>query len=165
MTGDVSWFMRLLKQRFSVWYNRTHGREGTLWSERFRSVAVEDSEEAVLAMAAYIDLNPVRAGMVEDPRDYRWSTAGAAAAGSEFARKAIGRVCALAWERVAEGALARERAGERGGAEARERGPESARWRGNAGRKERRRVRWRGSAGLGKRGACQSDRARGAWRL
>ena len=39
--GDVSEFMKALKQRFSVWYNRTHGRYGTLWAERFKSVLVE----------------------------------------------------------------------------------------------------------------------------
>lgn len=69
--GDVSEFMKAVKQRFSVWYNRTHQRFGTLWAERFKSVLVEGSGNALQTVAAYIDLNPVRAGIVEDPKDYR----------------------------------------------------------------------------------------------
>ena len=70
--GDVSEYMKTLKQRFSVWYNRTHGRFGTLWAERFKSVLVEGKGNPLQTMAAYIDLNPVRAGMVDDPKDYRF---------------------------------------------------------------------------------------------
>ncbi|MEO8352093.1 MAG: transposase [Chthoniobacteraceae bacterium] len=68
----VSAFMKGLKQRFTQWFNRRHARKGTLWEERFRSVLVEGAGEALAAMAAYIDLNPVRAAMVSDPKDYRW---------------------------------------------------------------------------------------------
>ncbi|HKK17211.1 MAG TPA: transposase, partial [Opitutales bacterium] len=39
--GDVSEYMKAVKQRFSVWYNRSHQRYGTLWAERFKSVLVE----------------------------------------------------------------------------------------------------------------------------
>jgi len=70
--GDVSEYMKTLKQRFSVWYNRTHGRFGTLWAERFKSVLVEGKGNPLQTMAAYIDLNPVRAGLVDDPKDYRF---------------------------------------------------------------------------------------------
>ncbi len=49
---DVSWFNRLLKQRFSAWYNRRTGRKGTLWEERFKSVLVDGCGEALLTMAA-----------------------------------------------------------------------------------------------------------------
>lgn len=82
---DVSWFMRLLKQRFSQWFNRRAGRKGTLWEERFKSVLVEGTSEALATMAAYIDLNPVRARMVFEPGDYRWSGYAAAQAGDEQA--------------------------------------------------------------------------------
>ena len=61
--GDVSIFMKELKQRFSIWYNRSHGRFGTLWAERFRSVLVEGRPFALQTVAAYIELNPVRAGL------------------------------------------------------------------------------------------------------
>ncbi|MCP5526480.1 MAG: transposase [Verrucomicrobiales bacterium] len=73
--GDVSAFMKEFKQRFSRWYNRRHKRFGTLWAERFKSLLVEDTPEVVEKVAAYIDLNPVRAGRVRDPKDYRWSGA------------------------------------------------------------------------------------------
>jgi REP element-mobilizing transposase RayT len=70
---DVSEFMKTFKQRFSIWYNRAHKRQGTLWSERFSSTIVQsDRFFAMEAVAAYIDLNPVRARLVEDPKDYRW---------------------------------------------------------------------------------------------
>jgi len=72
LMGDVSQFMKLLKQRFSIWFNRTHARHGTLWSERFKSVLVEGNGNVLSTMAAYIDLNPVRAGLVDDPKDYRF---------------------------------------------------------------------------------------------
>jgi REP element-mobilizing transposase RayT len=77
---DLSEFMKTLLQRFTRWFNRTRGRTGTLWEERFKSVIVE-SGIAARTMAAYIDLNPVRAGMVEDPADYRWSSYGEAVGG------------------------------------------------------------------------------------
>lgn len=43
-----------------------------MWEDRFRSVLVEGRGHALRTMAAYIDLNPVRAGLCEDPKDYRW---------------------------------------------------------------------------------------------
>ena len=80
---DLSSFMKTLKQRFSIWYNRNHGeRRGTLWMERFKSVLVEGKGNPVQTMAAYIDLNPVRAGLVEDPKDYRFCGYAEAVAGS-----------------------------------------------------------------------------------
>ena len=74
---DLSEFMKGVKQRFTQWYNRTHHRTGTLWEGRFRSVLVE-SGYAARVVAAYIDLNPVRAGIVTRPENYRWSSYGAA---------------------------------------------------------------------------------------
>ena len=62
--------MKTLPQRFTRWFNRTHQRSGTLWEERYKSVIVE-SGIAARTMAASIDLNPVRAGMVSDPAEYR----------------------------------------------------------------------------------------------
>jgi REP element-mobilizing transposase RayT len=77
---DLSEFMKTLLQRFTRWFNRTHDRTGTLWEQRYKSVIVE-SGEAARTMAAYIDLNPVRAGMVSDPAEYRWSSYGEAIGG------------------------------------------------------------------------------------
>lgn len=92
LMSDVSAFMKLLKQRFSVWFNRTHGRFGTLWSERFKSVLVEDGGTALRTMAAYIDLNAVRAGLVADPADYRFCGYAEAVAGRTAARRGLLRV-------------------------------------------------------------------------
>jgi REP element-mobilizing transposase RayT len=92
---DVSGFMRLVKQRYSIWHNKTHERYGTLWAERFKSVLVEPQSEVVRMMAAYIDLNCVRAGLASDPKDYRFCGYGEAVAGRERAqnglRSVIGR--------------------------------------------------------------------------
>ena len=68
---DVSIFMKELKGLFAQWFNREEDRHGVLWSERFKSVLVEGGE-ALMAVAAYIDLNPVRAGLCLDPKDYRF---------------------------------------------------------------------------------------------
>jgi hypothetical protein len=79
---DLSEFMKSLLERFTKWFNRRHSRCGHLWEDRFKSVIVE-SGVAARTMAAYIDLNPVRAGMVEDPADYRWSSYGEAIGGGK----------------------------------------------------------------------------------
>jgi REP element-mobilizing transposase RayT len=86
---DVSWFIRLLKQRFTQWLNSRDGRTGTLWEGRFRSVLVEAKGSTLATMAAYIDLNPIRAGIVSDPKDYRWSGYGEAVAGNRLAREGL----------------------------------------------------------------------------
>ena len=86
---DISQFMKTLKQRFSTWYNRTHDREGTLWSERYKSTLVEGTGAALRITSAYIDLNPVRAKVVDDPKEYRWSGYGEAMEGSVRARRGI----------------------------------------------------------------------------
>ncbi len=74
---DLSCFMQCFKMRFTQWYNKTYERKGTLWEGRFKSVLVEDGY-AARVMSIYIDLNPVRAGMVKRPEDYRWSSYGQA---------------------------------------------------------------------------------------
>ena len=94
---DLSEFMKGLLIRFTKWFNRTHERTGTLWEERFRSVIVE-SGIAARTIAAYIDLNPVRAGMVKDPADYRWSSYGEAVGSGprgngKKAREGLVRAC------------------------------------------------------------------------
>lgn len=77
--ASLPMFVKILKQRFSLLYNRQHGRVGTLWEDRFHSVLVENTPATLRAVAAYIDLNPVRAGLVHDPKDYRFSGYGEAA--------------------------------------------------------------------------------------
>ncbi|MFU8848066.1 MAG: transposase [Opitutales bacterium] len=92
--GDVSEFMKTVKQRFSVWFNRSHERFGTLWAERFKSVLVEGRGNPLQTMAAYIDLNPVRAGLVEDPKDYRFCGYAEAVAGNKLACAGLWRIWA-----------------------------------------------------------------------
>ena len=59
---DLSSFFKELKGQFAQWYNRRHERYGVLWAERFKSVLLEGGQ-AVAAVGAYIELNPVRAGL------------------------------------------------------------------------------------------------------
>ena len=86
------------------WHNRRQGRKGTLWEERFKSVLVE-SGQALVTMATYIDLNPVRAGLVEDPKEYRWCGYAAAVAGKKHARSGL-RTAMTTWAHgdIGEGA-------------------------------------------------------------
>lgn len=86
---DLSEFMKTLKQKFTSWFNRRHDRVGTLWESRFKSVLVEGSWGCLLRVAAYIDLNAVRAGMVVDPKDYRWCGYAEAVAGDRQARRGL----------------------------------------------------------------------------
>jgi len=65
--------MKHLGQRYVQYINRTYRRTGTLWEGRFRSCLTQN-EKYVLACYRYIELNPVRAGMVEHPADYAWSS-------------------------------------------------------------------------------------------
>ena len=100
--GNISEFEKVLKQGFSVWYNKRNKRRGTLWMERFKSVLVEDSIDAREITAAYIDLNPVRAEMVEDPKNYRFCGYGAAMSGDGRCRLGIMRVVGIDdWENAA----------------------------------------------------------------
>jgi REP element-mobilizing transposase RayT len=93
---DLSEFMKTLLQRFTRWHNHRTDRRGNLWEEAFKSVIVEDGL-AARTMAAYIDLNPVRAGMVQDPAEYRWSSYGEAmgATGRSGAKAKAGLVRAI----------------------------------------------------------------------
>ena len=72
---QLSEFVKEIKQTFSRYYNKRHKRRGFFWSDRFKSVLVEDGETLINCLA-YVDLNPIRAGLVERPDDYRWSSLG-----------------------------------------------------------------------------------------
>ncbi|MGJ8690949.1 MAG: transposase [Thalassotalea sp.] len=65
--------MKCLGQRYVQYINRTYRRSGTLWEGRFRSCLAQD-EGYVLSCYRYIELNPVRANMVNKPSDYPWSS-------------------------------------------------------------------------------------------
>jgi hypothetical protein len=86
--------MKLLKQRFTVRYNKAHDRKGTLWESRFKSTLIEGAGDTLATVSAYIELNPVRAGIVEDPAEYAWSSYGKACQGDKKALEGIRTVVA-----------------------------------------------------------------------
>jgi putative transposase len=77
----ISNAMKAVGERYVRYFNRKHGRTGTLWEGRFRS-SVVDSERYFLTCQLYIELNPVRARIVRHPREYPWSSYLSNASGS-----------------------------------------------------------------------------------
>ncbi len=73
--SSLSEFVREIKVGFARYYNRRHNRRGYFWGDRFKSVIVDKGETLVNCLA-YIDLNPLRAGIVKRPEDYRWNSLG-----------------------------------------------------------------------------------------
>jgi putative transposase len=72
--------MQALGRRYVLYFNKRHQRTGTLWEGRYRSPLIAD-ERYWLTCLRYIELNPVRAGIVTAPTDYQWSSARAHARG------------------------------------------------------------------------------------
>lgn len=104
---DLSNFVKDIKLRFSKWYNGLNERKGTLWEERFRSIVIEGQGNVLLRVAAYIELNPLRARLVNDPREYRWCSYTESLAGGKTAREGIislvsGMGNALNWEKASK---------------------------------------------------------------
>ncbi len=97
---DVSHFNKLLKMRISIWFNQKHKRKGTLWEAPFKSVLVGDGD-ALETTAAYIDLNPIRAGIVSDPKDYRFCGYAAAMVGVRKAREGLESIYLAEWKEIA----------------------------------------------------------------
>lgn len=89
---DLSEFTKGIKQRFSMWYNTQNNRKGTLWEERFKSVLIDGDGSALLKVAAYIELNPVRAGICSDPKDYDWCSFAESLTGENLTRSAINQL-------------------------------------------------------------------------
>ena len=77
---SVSRMMKAVGERYVRAFNKRHKRTGTLWEGRFKSTIV-DSERYLFTLYRYIELNPVRAGLVEHPREFPWSSHGANAFG------------------------------------------------------------------------------------
>lgn len=73
--------MQTVGRRYVGRFNRVHGRSGTLWEGRYKATLV-DADAYFFACMRYIELNPVRAGMVQAPGDYRWSSHAANAFGA-----------------------------------------------------------------------------------
>ena len=73
--SNLSEFVREIKVGFARHYNRHHSRRGYFWGDRFKSVIVEKGETLINCLA-YIDLNPLRAGLVDRSEEYRWNSLG-----------------------------------------------------------------------------------------
>jgi REP element-mobilizing transposase RayT len=73
--SSLSEFVREIKVGFARYYNKKHNRRGYFWGDRFKSVIVDKGETLVNCLA-YIDLNPLRAGIVNRPEEYRWNSLG-----------------------------------------------------------------------------------------
>jgi putative transposase len=102
--NNLSIFFKELKGRFAQWFNRRHRRYGVLWAERFKSLLLEGGR-AVATVAAYIALNPVRAALCADPKEYRYcGYAEALARGRAAAREKIRTILGLpqtsSWEEL-----------------------------------------------------------------
>ena len=70
---DVSELMRNIQSAFAMWFNKAFKRSGGLWQDRFKSTLLGD-EQAVLDCMLYVDLNPVRAGLVRRPEEHKGSS-------------------------------------------------------------------------------------------
>lgn len=74
--------MQSVGRRYVQYFNYTYDRTGTLWEGRYKATLI-DSERYLLTCMRYIELNPVRAGMVNHPADYPWSSYQCNAQGGE----------------------------------------------------------------------------------
>ena len=97
---DLSFFMKELKQRFSTWHNFREQRKGPVWEERFKSSLIENKPDYLATAAAYIDLNPVRAGLVKDPKDYRFCGYAEALTGGDLAQSGLAVLAELFGKRT-----------------------------------------------------------------
>jgi REP element-mobilizing transposase RayT len=71
--ATISQIMHWLNTTYTKYFNREHQRKGHLFHDRFHSVLI-DKDAYLLEVSRYVHLNPVRAGIVEHPEDYKWSS-------------------------------------------------------------------------------------------
>jgi Transposase and inactivated derivatives len=88
---DISPFVKTVKDAFCHSYKHRHGTGGAVWGRtRFKSAAVASDFATLATVAAYIDLNAVRAKIVRHPKSYKWCSLGAAKKGDRFALEGMG---------------------------------------------------------------------------
>ena len=104
---DLSQFCKTFKEAYTQDYNRRHENTGTIWEGRFKSILLEGSFRALMTVAGYVHLNPVRAAMVERPEESRWTGYGAGCQGDPAAqdglRSLVSRACGAddsSWEQA-----------------------------------------------------------------
>ena len=96
---DLSEFCKTLKQHYSMSYNVRHGYSGSIWGARFKSMVLSPDYETLMTVGAYIDLNPVRASVVQEAQAYAWSGWGQAHRGHAGARRGLSLLVAAAYAR------------------------------------------------------------------
>ncbi len=96
---DLSQFCKTLKETYSMSYNFRHAHVGTIWGSRFKSILLSPDYKTLMTVGSYIDLNPVRAEIVENPGAYRWSGYGTAIRGNVLSRNGICSMVAAAYIR------------------------------------------------------------------
>jgi len=94
---DLSQFCKTLKETYSMSYNYRHAHVGTIWGSRFKSILLSPDSKTLMTVGAYIELNPVRAEIVEAPGEYRWSGCGTAIRGNMLSRKGLCMMVAAAY--------------------------------------------------------------------
>ena len=107
--NDISEFLKTYKEMFNVWYkdyaqkrDPEHRRySGSIWDGRFKSTMIEDGEYLKRCMA-YVSMNPVRAGMVKQVKDYRWSYV-ESLQNAAFAGPVPEEVMGRRWRQISEG--------------------------------------------------------------
>ena len=106
---DLSQFCKTFKETYTQDYNKRHENTGTIWEGRFKSILLEGSYRAMMTVAGYIHLNPVRAAMADAPEDARNAGYGAACHGDFAAqdglRALVSRVCRAedsSWDQARE---------------------------------------------------------------
>ena len=86
---DLSQFCKTFKETYTQDYNRRHENTGTIWEGRFKSILLEGSFRALMTVAGYVHLNPVRAAMVEAPESSPWTGYGAGCRGEALAQEGL----------------------------------------------------------------------------
>ena len=106
---DLSQFCKTFKEAYTQDYNKRHENTGTIWEGRFKSILLEGSFSALMTVAGYVHLNPVRAAMVDVPEDAKWTGYGAGCKGDALAqdglRELVSRACHAddsTWEQARE---------------------------------------------------------------
>ena len=94
---DLSQFCKTLKETYSMSYNLRHAHVGTIWGSRFKSILLSPDYQTLMTVGSYIDLNPVRAEIVDTPGAYRWSGYGAAIRGNALSRNGLCAMVAAAY--------------------------------------------------------------------
>ena len=94
---DLSQFCKTLKETYSMSYNLRHAHVGPIGGSRFKSILLSPDYQTLMTVGSYIDLNPVRAEIVEEPGAYRWSGYGTAVRGNTLSRNGLCAMVAAAY--------------------------------------------------------------------